>query len=222
MGTALARVILTNRTDIADNAAATVTALDAESNRIDVLAQFHTTPTPTPAPTPTPEDPCLNGAEWNEHGDGTVTQCSTGLMWEMKTDDGSVHDVGNQYTWTATSGGANFDGTILTVFLEELNTPPGFAGYTDWRVPTIEELSGRSDYGPATGGIVDFSALACGYGLPCTTIPGETRTTSSYWSSSTISGQVPPGAWIVWFRDGDVYGGTKTNSHYVRAVRGGS
>jgi hypothetical protein len=35
-----------------------------------------------------------------DNGDGTVTDTRTGLMWEQKTDDGSIHDKDNVYTWS--------------------------------------------------------------------------------------------------------------------------
>ncbi|HXQ21453.1 MAG TPA: hypothetical protein VN812_07255, partial [Candidatus Acidoferrales bacterium] len=36
-----------------------------------------------------------------DNGDGTVSDLNTGLMWEKKTNDGSVHDESNVYTWCA-------------------------------------------------------------------------------------------------------------------------
>ena len=53
----------------------------------------------------------------------------TGLIWEVKTRDGSVHDMGNTYDWK----GAHED------FIEELNRSR-FGGFTDWRLPTSDEL----------------------------------------------------------------------------------
>jgi len=41
-------------------------------------------------------------------GDGTVTDNRTGLMWEKKSWDGSIHDMGNAYSW----GGGYLDGTV--------------------------------------------------------------------------------------------------------------
>ena len=34
---------------------------------------------------------CYTG-RWTDHGNGTATDNTTGLMWELKTDDGSIHD----------------------------------------------------------------------------------------------------------------------------------
>lgn len=58
-----------------------------------------------------------------------VKDTKTGLIWEMKTTDGSVHDAGNQYTWKEAK----------EVFLVELNNA-AFGGFTDWRMPNDTEL----------------------------------------------------------------------------------
>ncbi len=53
----------------------------------------------------------------------------TGLIWEVKTRDGSIHDMGNTYDWT----GAH------EAFIDELNKTQ-FGGFSDWRLPTTDEL----------------------------------------------------------------------------------
>src|SRR5262245_46361500 len=160
------------------------------------------------------------------NGDGTATDYDTGLQWEQKTDDGSVHDVRNIYSWcVGPSGGACTnpanppDGTAFTAFLGTLNngtsgdgtaTSGCFAGHCDWRLPAIEELAG----------IVDLGAPWCGSGSACIdeTVFGPTLV--SYWSAST--GDDPLGAWYVYFRDGSVLnGGGKVGSTYARGVRSG-
>jgi hypothetical protein len=74
-----------------------------------------------------------------DNGDGTVSDTTTGLMWEKKTTDGSVHEVSKTFTWS-TGSPYNFDGTAKTAFLDVLNDVAGsgahcFAGYCDWRLP---------------------------------------------------------------------------------------
>ena len=39
-----------------------------------------------------------------DNGDGTITDTSTGLMWEKLSDDTSIHDKDNVYTWTNAFG----------------------------------------------------------------------------------------------------------------------
>jgi hypothetical protein len=98
--------------------------------------------------------PCRYGV----NGDGTATDYDTGSQWERKTDDGSVHDKDNGYTWSTTAGGPP-NGTVYTVFLRALNgssTDGGatitgcFAGHCDWRLSSIVEL--RSIVLPGCGG----------------------------------------------------------------------
>lgn len=59
-----------------------------------------------------------------------VRDRKTGLTWEAKTSDGSVHDADNQYTWNE----------AREVFLAGLNSA-AFGGYTDWRLPNDAEIS---------------------------------------------------------------------------------
>lgn len=142
--------------------------------------------------------------DWVLHGDGTVTDRRTGLQWELKTDDGSIHDKDNVYTWSAT--GTAPDGTVYSSFLNALNATE-FAGYGDWRLPTLEELESIAE--PA---FPDCSVS------PCTEIPGET-VSSFYWSSTSDGGGL--GARCVNFLVGNTLSAGKTFEHYVRAVRGG-
>ena len=152
-----------------------------------------------------------------------MTDSTTGLVWEQKTDDddGGVHDKDNLYTWS--TGDNSFNGTAATVFLATLNTAPCFAGSCDWRLPTIEELSGRSDGGTATGGIVDLTVSGCGapnYSAPCINAIFGPTVSADYWSSSTgPSG--PNGAWYVNFGGGLVDYASKLGYAFVRAVRTG-
>ncbi len=41
----------------------------------------------------------MGHAGFVNNGDGTITDTSTGLMWELKTDDGGERDKDNKYTW---------------------------------------------------------------------------------------------------------------------------
>ena len=70
---------------------------------------------------------------YTDNGDGTITDNTTGLMWEKKDQSGGTHDWSNAYTWSAPSTfTTNFmDGTITTTFLASPNSGSGFAGYTD-------------------------------------------------------------------------------------------
>ena len=118
-----------------------------------------------------------DACRWLDNDDGTVTDLHTGLQWELKTNDGSVHDVGNSYSWS--SNPPKPDGDAFTEFLGSLNDADGsgcLAGHCDWRVPTGDELETLVDEKGGGG--------PC-YILPCTTIPGETIT-GHYLTSTTI------------------------------------
>jgi len=54
----------------------------------------------------------------------------TGLIWENKTADGSIHDKNNTYNW----------GDAQNVFIANLNASK-FGGFSDWRLPEVKELS---------------------------------------------------------------------------------
>ena len=149
---------------------------------------------------------------WLDVGDGTATDLSTGLQWELKTDDGSVHDKDNVYTWSSAIDGRTPNGTAFTEFLHELDggiTPAGvatpcFAGKCDWRLPEIDELRG----------LISVPYPDCTV-VPCTTIIGPTAPTF-YWTRTHLSTEYTR---TVSFGNG-IYGNANNGlSLAVRAVR---
>ena len=145
----------------------------------------------------------------------TVYDNQTGLEWEKKTDDNSIHDKDNAYTWTD-GGDGDFtdpDGTAYTNFLATLNDcesdngvtiSGGFDDHCDWRLPGIDELKT----------IVD-----CGFS-PCIDPVFGPTAASFYWSSTSIASG-PTLAWFVDFLNGIVLLDSKPFDYHVRAVRGG-
>jgi hypothetical protein len=166
---------------------------------------------------------CRYGVNTGTQG-GTATDYDTGLQWEQKTDDGSVHDKDNTYTWNTVLGGTTPNGTAFTAFLGTLNsgtsgdgmaTSGCFAGHCDWRLPTIEELVG----------IVDLAAPGCGtfIGACIDEIVFGPTIGRYYWSVTTYSGlpDIAEIAWFVYFGDGTVASAAKNSDFYVRGVRSG-
>ena len=156
---------------------------------------------------------------YTDNGDGTITDNRTGLMWEKKSDDGSIHDKDTTYTWGETTSPYTMDGGIVTIFLAALNGGGGFAGHTDWRIPNrfeLETIVNLQNSVPAVDASFD---TGCVTGCSVTTC--SCTQSDDYWSSTTQNLN-PFNAWFVSFNTGVVNAGGKNNGVYVRAVRGGS
>jgi len=156
--------------------------------------------------------PC-DTPRFTDNGDGTVTDHLTVLQWEKKTNDATVHDKDNSYSWTD-AGDASLtdaDGTAYTSFLATLNGGGCFAEQCDWRLPTLLELQ-------------TILPHPCG-SSPCIDAIFGPMAASFHWSSTTSSDD-PEVAWAVVF-DNTIEGGWlsayvgKDYSLQVRAVRGG-
>ena len=141
---------------------------------------------------------------YTDHGDGTVTDHATRLMWERKT-DANVNDT---YTW--------LDALDYVAGLNAMNGGAGFAGYNDWRLPNVKELLSIVDYSRADP--------------PIHPAFGPTRSIfdwSGYWSSTSWAAFYSGGAaWMVDFaehftRGAGVAAYSKASWFHVRAVRGG-
>ena len=126
------------------------------------------------------------------------------------------HNTNNTYTWydsnPVTNGGnAGTPGNGTTTFstedfIKSLNSAH-FGGYSDWRMPTINELNYIVNYGTYS---------------PSSSTTYFTNTISSWYWSSTTNDSNTASAWFVDFSDGhDIADYGKNNDYHVRAVRGG-
>jgi hypothetical protein len=146
---------------------------------------------------------------FSDHGDGTVTDNRTCLMWLKDADC-----VGQQ-AWTNVDTSAEVVGLINAA-------SPDCADYmddtyTDWRLPTIQELQSLVHY--------DYSspAMSNAVGNSKWTTNGDAFSgvqTYYYWSSTTNADDLTT-AWYVYLDSGyvSIYGKSLTN--YVWPVRGG-
>jgi hypothetical protein len=132
-------------------------------------------------------------SRYTDHGNGTITDTATGLMWKKCSEglSGSDCSTGSAttYTWQ--------DALALN--------GSSFAGKSDWRLPNIKELS-------------SLAALNCyNPSINKTMFPNTPAT--SFWSSSP-SAYISSYAWRLYFNNGiNFYNNNRDFSNRVRLVR---
>ena len=134
-----------------------------------------------------------------DNGDGTMTDRKTNLMWTKNANLNGVRIWSGVHTYIS--------GTI------NVTTKPG--GYSDWRLPNVEELKTLIHFGkPSTA---DWLKNEQGFiNLPA----GAIR----YWTSTTYANDPNSQAWVVNMHagsNGKVQGLLKADPYYVWPVRGG-
>lgn len=127
-----------------------------------------------------------------DHGDGTVTDTFTGLMWAK-----NANLPGGSKNWQEALD-----------YVAEMNAETHVnLGYTDWSLPNVRELHSLIDFGEHD------PALQTGH-------PFINVQSSFYWSSTTYVDS-PDFALDVGMRNGFVARGRKDYNVYVWPVRGG-
>ena len=138
----------------------------------------------------------------------------TGLVWEVKTDDGGIHNKDKKYRWGGKTALVNqkarddgwrgefFDDWDTLVDGSNIET---LCGFNNWRVPSITELVTITHKG------VYKPSIDSNY------IPNTKRW---YWSSSPTTDH-SYGAWVVRFSDGNDSYSLRYDSNAVRLVRSG-
>jgi hypothetical protein len=139
------------------------------------------------------------------------------LVWEVKTKDGGPRDADNLYTWfdpaqrgqSGVEDGGRCSGSIDcdTYSYQVAMNARNLCGYSDWRLPTREELQSLvvfdSDQTRATIDENYFPAAAASW----------------YWTASTNQRR-PEYAWYVLFRNGIPLNDLKARPKHIRLVRG--
>lgn len=176
---------------------------------------------------------CYSPPRLSDNGDGTITDHETSLVWEKKADLDNLpvncdnpgdcpdpHDADNLYTWTDKDTPTTAPtGTAFTMLLAQLNAGGGFAGHTDWRLPTLAELHALVDYEDATSPLVDV-AFDNGCTGSCTNTTCSCTIADRYWSDSSVASATTD-AWVVDPGNGEIIWDTKDTRYAVRAVRTG-
>ncbi len=142
----------------------------------------------------------------------------SGLLWEVKTDDGGLRDGQWTYSWynsaqndnshagTANGGICHSSGRCDSEkYVADVNAS-ALCGFSDWRMPTEDELQGIVHYGRIIPSID----------------PLYFPNTPSwlFWSATPLAAH-PALAWVVVFSNGDTYSDSQSNGNHVRLVRGG-
>lgn len=146
-----------------------------------------------------------------------VEDTNNGLTWEIKSSDGGLHDKNNSYTWfqpsllevvrgVANGGQCKGDSDCDTQSYVQTMNKKNYCGYSDWRLPTREEMLSIVSFESATSKLtinIDYFPDA----LP-----------SWYWTGSSNENH-PDHAWYVLFRNGIALNDLKERAKHVRLVR---
>jgi len=138
---------------------------------------------------------------YTEHGNGTVTDKRTGLMWQQCVDGLSGTSCG---TGSATTH-ANFGAALARATAVNNDSAGAGRGFSDWRVPNRNELASLVNL-RCTSPAIQRSRF-----------PGTPATSS--WTSTPLAtaGLV----WYVDFSDGNVAPSGSTGNRVLRLVRAG-
>jgi len=148
-----------------------------------------------------------NGTQWS-----CVKDNHTGLIWEVKTTDGGIHDKNNTYRWGGLTAQGREHVSKEGTYYDDWNTlvadsnSNNFCGFnTGWRVPNPAELR---------------SIVHLGRHSPSIDMDYFPNIGAPVWSSSPMAHDSNP-AWNTSLFYGDTYGISRDTSRPVRLVRSG-
>ncbi|MBV5311625.1 DUF1566 domain-containing protein, partial [Chromatium okenii] len=144
----------------------------------------------------------------------------TGLIWEVKTDDGGLRDQNHTYTWYDSNSTDSNKGTVsggtcyktgrcdTDKFVQDVNSA-GLCGFNNWRMPKIKELYGIMRWDD----IVDDNYIDANYFPNINNYP--------FWSGSPNAND-SDSAWVAGFYDnGFLIDLPRNDGNRVRLVRVG-
>ncbi|MCK7595396.1 DUF1566 domain-containing protein [Pseudomarimonas salicorniae] len=145
----------------------------------------------------------------------------SGLVWEIKTDDGGLRDKDHTYAWRSTdasqnggnSGPLGSDTCAGTLPAGQCNTEAyvaavnaaGLCGASDWRMPSIVELDSLSDLGINPRPAINPSLFPNSLSV-------------AYWSATSRASN-SNGAWVIVLDGGRREAVTKSGPAAIRLVR---
>lgn len=138
----------------------------------------------------------ISGPRFIDNGDNTITDKATGLMWIKRP---SLLGVG----WAVPPADPTMDQWSAVEACEALN----YAGYSDWRLPNINELSS----------LFNFDRV-----YPVSYLDFFPELTTDYWWTSTIYMGWTGAGYITDFDNGFSTFGFLGSLRYVLPVRGGA
>ncbi|MBB1073171.1 DUF1566 domain-containing protein [Rhodoferax sp. 4810] len=154
----------------------------------------------------------------------------TGLTWEVKTDSNDnsfLRDKDHTYTWYTIQDGIaigavgdsttcnNTLGSVTAVpcntknYIDKVNST-ALCDYTDWRLPTRQELESIMNLGTANP-TIDINYFP-------NTVDADNQYSKYYWSNSRHANGTD--AWKIDFAYGNVYSHSYDGAYAVRLVRG--
>jgi hypothetical protein len=114
----------------------------------------------------------------------------------VDNNDGTVTDMATMLTWQKRGSIIPLDNVLANTYIKQLNKEL-YAGYFDWRLPTLEELLSLLEKGEQKG--VHIDPVFDNKQIRCWTVDRYKKALSS-----VGIGQTPTTSWLVNFKDGKI------------------